>query len=202
VSLRLTKVCRYNWHSAGSLGWPFPMLKYKYIFQIKYTEAILSKSTRKLLWFDYKNADCSLKKQIYCVIYDNFRHTFVHYANTGRIHYPRGVGHMSPIKCPFPLRDPSLHLTCGSLGPDESAANWHLDRLSRFGRAHNLAKTAYSHCNRTRPNRLDKTVFVASRRRCEFDSRTPNVFRLAPTVANSVHTTARRDCFLASGRAV
>jgi len=25
------------WHSAGSLGWPFPMPKYKYIFQIKYT---------------------------------------------------------------------------------------------------------------------------------------------------------------------
>jgi len=23
------KVCRYNWHSAGSLGWPFPVLKYK-----------------------------------------------------------------------------------------------------------------------------------------------------------------------------
>ena len=28
------------------------MLKYKYIFQIKYTEAILSNSTRKLLWFE------------------------------------------------------------------------------------------------------------------------------------------------------
>ena len=28
--------------------WPFPMLKYKYIFQIKYTEAIVSNSTRKL----------------------------------------------------------------------------------------------------------------------------------------------------------
>jgi len=28
------KVCRYNWHSAGSLGWPFSMLKQKYIFQI------------------------------------------------------------------------------------------------------------------------------------------------------------------------
>ena len=28
--------------------WPFPMLKCKYIFQIKYTEAILSNSTRKL----------------------------------------------------------------------------------------------------------------------------------------------------------
>ena len=23
-----TKVCRCNWHSAGSPGWPFPMLKY------------------------------------------------------------------------------------------------------------------------------------------------------------------------------
>ena len=50
--LRGTKVCRYNWQSAGSLGWPFPMLKYKYIYQIKYTEAILSNSTRKLLWFN------------------------------------------------------------------------------------------------------------------------------------------------------
>jgi len=30
-----TKVRRYNWSSAGSLGWPFPMPKYKYIFQIK-----------------------------------------------------------------------------------------------------------------------------------------------------------------------
>jgi len=47
-----TKVCRYNWHSAGSLGWPCPMLKYKYIFQIKYTEAILSNITRKLFWFE------------------------------------------------------------------------------------------------------------------------------------------------------
>jgi len=28
------------------------MLKYQYIFQIKYTEAILSNSTRKLLWFE------------------------------------------------------------------------------------------------------------------------------------------------------
>jgi len=28
------------------------MLKYRYIFQIKYTEAILPNSTRKLLWFE------------------------------------------------------------------------------------------------------------------------------------------------------
>jgi len=41
-TLQGTKVCRYNWHSAGSLGWLFPMLKYKYIFQRKYTEVILS----------------------------------------------------------------------------------------------------------------------------------------------------------------
>jgi len=38
------------------------MLKYKYIFQIKYTEAILSNSTQKLLRFEissnYQNADC------------------------------------------------------------------------------------------------------------------------------------------------
>jgi len=50
-----TKVCRYSWHSAGSLGWPFPTLKCKYIFQIfqiKYTEAILSSSTHKLLLFE------------------------------------------------------------------------------------------------------------------------------------------------------
>jgi len=33
-----TKVCRYNWHSADSLGWPFPILKYRYIFRIKYTK--------------------------------------------------------------------------------------------------------------------------------------------------------------------
>jgi len=47
-----TVLCRHNWHSAGRLGWPFPMLKYKIgpiFFQQKYTEAILSNSTRKLL---------------------------------------------------------------------------------------------------------------------------------------------------------
>jgi len=46
-------VRRYNiqyWHSAGSLGWPFPMLEY--IFQIEYMEAILSNGTPKLLWFE------------------------------------------------------------------------------------------------------------------------------------------------------
>jgi len=52
--LQGTKVRRqaYNWHSAGSLGWPFSVLKYQYIFQMKYTEANLSNSPRKLSWFE------------------------------------------------------------------------------------------------------------------------------------------------------
>jgi len=74
-----TKVCRYYWHSAGSLGWPFPMLKYKYIFQIKYTEAILSNSTRKLLWFEITKMLIAFKKFFYCIICYNFWHTFVPY---------------------------------------------------------------------------------------------------------------------------
>jgi len=58
-----TKVCRYNWHSAGFRGcWRSPMLKSKYIFHIKYTEAISSNSTRKLVTV-WKN------KFIVCVIY-------------------------------------------------------------------------------------------------------------------------------------
>jgi len=40
-----TTVCRYNWHSVGSLGWPLSMLKYKHIFEIKYAEANLSNKT-------------------------------------------------------------------------------------------------------------------------------------------------------------
>jgi len=46
------KVCRYNWHSAGSLVWPLPMLKYKYIFQIKYTEATFIKQHSELSGFE------------------------------------------------------------------------------------------------------------------------------------------------------
>jgi len=79
-----TKVCRYNWHSAGFPGWPFPMLKYKYIFEIKYTETILSfflsNSTRKLLWFETSKMRIAVKKLIYCVIYYNFWHTFLPYS--------------------------------------------------------------------------------------------------------------------------
>jgi len=38
--------------ATGNIGWPFPIIKYEYIFQIKYTEATLSNSSRKLLWFE------------------------------------------------------------------------------------------------------------------------------------------------------
>jgi len=51
-SSQLPHQCRYNWHGAVSLGWTFPMLKSKCIFPIKYTEAILTNITRKLLWFE------------------------------------------------------------------------------------------------------------------------------------------------------
>jgi len=40
------------------------MLKYKYICQIKCTEAIFSNSTRKLLWFDnYQNVIAVVKNK-------------------------------------------------------------------------------------------------------------------------------------------
>jgi len=42
---------------------PFPMLKYKYISQIKNTEAILSNSTRKLLWFEITKTLIAFKKE-------------------------------------------------------------------------------------------------------------------------------------------
>jgi len=56
------KVCRYKWHSADSPGWPFSVLKYKYIFEIKYTETNLLNSTRKLLWFEITKMLTAVKK--------------------------------------------------------------------------------------------------------------------------------------------
>ena len=59
-----TNVCRYNWHSAGSPGWPLPMLKcsLNIFFQIKYTEAALSNNTRKLLWFEITRMRIAVQK--------------------------------------------------------------------------------------------------------------------------------------------
>jgi len=38
-----------TWHF---IAWLFPVANGAYIFQIKYTEAVLPNSTRKLLWFE------------------------------------------------------------------------------------------------------------------------------------------------------
>jgi len=63
------------------------MLKYKYIFQIKYTERISSNSTRNLLWFEITKMLIAVKEKIfYCVIYGNFWHTFVPSFNTVPVH--------------------------------------------------------------------------------------------------------------------
>ena len=56
------------------------MIKYKHIFQIKYTEAISPNSTRKLLWFEISIMLIAVRKIFYCVIYYNFLHTFVPYC--------------------------------------------------------------------------------------------------------------------------
>jgi len=45
------------------MGWPFPVLKYKYIFQTKYTEAIFTNSTRKLLWFEISKMLIAVKNK-------------------------------------------------------------------------------------------------------------------------------------------
>jgi len=57
------------------LGWPFPMLKYTSIFPIKYTEAILSKSTRKLLCFE-------ITKMLVVVLKNNFIVLFIIISGT------------------------------------------------------------------------------------------------------------------------
>jgi len=58
-----TKVCRYSWHSAGSLRWPFPMLKNKRIFSNKiYRINFIKQRSETVMVWNYQNADCSLKK--------------------------------------------------------------------------------------------------------------------------------------------
>jgi len=77
------------------------MLKYKYIFQIKYTEAILPNSTRKLLWFEIIKMLISVKKTKFIVIYYNFRHTYVLYGVVCMC-----AGHLSPPKSAGPIEMP------------------------------------------------------------------------------------------------
>jgi len=52
-------------------------------------EAILSNNTRKLLWFEITKMLIAASEKNYCIIYYNFRHTFVLYwlaaAKPGRL---------------------------------------------------------------------------------------------------------------------
>jgi len=57
------------------------MLKYKYIFQIKYTEATLLNSTRKLLWFEITKMLTGLKNTFIVWSIIIFRIILFHAAN-------------------------------------------------------------------------------------------------------------------------
>ena len=64
------------------------MLKYKYGFQIKYTEEILSDSTRKLLWFE-------ITKMLIAVLKNTFIVSFIIIFGTLSFR----------MQWPLPLRD-------------------------------------------------------------------------------------------------
>jgi len=51
------------------MGWPFSVLKCKYVSQIKYTETILSNSTGKLLWFEITKMLIAFKKNKFIVLF-------------------------------------------------------------------------------------------------------------------------------------
>ena len=53
----------------------------KILNQIYVTNFIKQHSETDTVW-QHQNADCSLRKNFHCVIYYNFRHTFVPYRNT------------------------------------------------------------------------------------------------------------------------
>jgi len=59
-----------NQHFGNYKPRQFPVPWYEYIFQIKYTEAISSNSTRKPLWFEISKMPTAVlrKKEIYRVI--------------------------------------------------------------------------------------------------------------------------------------
>ena len=63
---------RYNWHSAGSLSWPFSMLNINIFFQIKSTEGILSNSSHKILRFAITKILIAVSGKFICVIYYHF----------------------------------------------------------------------------------------------------------------------------------
>ena len=55
-----TKVCRYNWHSAGSLGWPFPV---HFSTKIYGSNFIKQHPETVTVWNYRQNGDCSLRNE-------------------------------------------------------------------------------------------------------------------------------------------
>jgi len=56
------------------------VLKYKYVFQIKYTEFTLSNSTRKPLWFEIAKMLVAFKNKfiaLFVMIFDTLRFLFL-----------------------------------------------------------------------------------------------------------------------------
>jgi len=62
AAVRGTKVCRYNWHSAVTVGWPFPI----YFSNKIYTKQFLSNSTRK--WLCFEKLIAVLKINLLCYL--------------------------------------------------------------------------------------------------------------------------------------
>jgi len=58
-------------------GLAIPTLKYKYILEIKYTEAILTNSTRKPLWFEITKMLLAVLNKKCIVVHYDFLHTFL-----------------------------------------------------------------------------------------------------------------------------
>jgi len=116
------KVCRYNWHNAGSQGWPIPMLKYQYIiFEIKYTEAIISNSTQKLLRFEieYVLAKCRLQFKtnkfivLFVIIIGTLSFPIAVYFRAPRAHSQKLWWGALQCFSPMPLRIPVTPLSAG-----------------------------------------------------------------------------------------
>jgi len=78
--------------------------KYKYIFQIKYTEALLSNSTRKLLRFEITKVLLQFKKLFYCVIYYNLRHIFAPHSRRVDTVFSCLCDSVCPSVCPLSRR--------------------------------------------------------------------------------------------------
>jgi len=152
-----TKVSWYNWHS-GFLGWPFPMVKYKYIFQIKYTKQFhhttLGKCYGLKLQFKKVNLSCHL-------IYYNFRYTVVPNCR-------RGMDYEAGYRQRLGRRSVVIHPPAGSgahSGRKRNCSFWPLEwalicSLEQIKNSYRPTTDLVSRTNTARPTR--QNCFVAS----------------------------------------